>query len=158
MSALFHALVALCPKEFQTTITIPAASEQEEEVLPITSYACQWKPPRQRKQSTLKVSDAKFQKYVYGMEKKHELKPLEEFDPRPTEFHNTFQDQLADMLSGVRGKGLCVSLMFDAECRYWGDNADSTPEPLAPVLPSKEELQTKVQELKKALIFLPRKF
>ena len=71
VSALLHALVALCLKEFQTTIAIPAESEQEEEVLPITSYACWWKRPCQRKQSMLKVSDAKFQKHVYGMDKKH---------------------------------------------------------------------------------------
>ena len=41
--------------------------------------------------------------------------------------------------------------MFDTECRFWDNKVDNTPEPLAPVLRSKEELQKKAPENKLSL-------
>ena len=35
------------------------------------------------------MSEAKFQKHVYGKEKQHNIQPLEMFDPRPKEFKGT---------------------------------------------------------------------
>ena len=84
MSALFHALVTVSENElrdYQRRAVTTAVDD--EEALPITLYACQWKVPRKRKKSTLEVSQAALEKHVYGKQKKRSLKPLEDFDPRP---------------------------------------------------------------------------
>ena len=52
----------------------PDGAREEEEALPVTSYICQWKRPRKRKESTMKMSEAIFEKHihVYGRTKKRE--------------------------------------------------------------------------------------
>ena len=57
---------------------LPALSE-DEEVLPIMSYLCQWNAPQKRKESNMPISEAVFQKY--DRQQKCELKPIENFDP-----------------------------------------------------------------------------
>ena len=154
MSGLLHALVAMSPSFPSHSVMDPSTStsEPEEEALPITSYACQWKPPRKRKESTLRMSEATFHKPVYGREKRRSSKPLEEFDPRPPEYKNTAQGHLKEFLGKVCGKGLCVSLMFNSASQYWQDETQTgSGEPLPPKLPSKEELQSRVEEFKKSL-------
>ena len=42
--------------------------------------------PRKRKESKLKISEARFEKHVCGILKKRGLSSLEEFDPRPPEY------------------------------------------------------------------------
>ena len=42
-----------------------ASTEEIEENLPVTPYPCQWKVPRKRKQSNLKMADATFEKRVW---------------------------------------------------------------------------------------------
>ena len=88
-------------------------------------------------------------------EKTHKLKPLEEFDPRPTEFRNTAHDQLVDVLSSVRGKGLCVSLMFDTECRYWDANLIVVLSHLHPFSLAKKNYKRRFKNLKKPQYFCP---
>ena len=119
MSALLHALVAMTPSQFIDKVDI------DEEDLPVTSYPCQWKPPCQRKQSNTRISDIHVEKHTYGKQKKIELLPLEEFDPRPQKYRQTASSQLDRFLEKVRGKGLGVSLLFDSTTKYWanGDNA-----------------------------------
>ena len=149
---LLHALVAMSPSFPFHSVTDPSTSEPEEEALPITSYACLWKPPHKRKESTLQMSEATFHKPVYGREKRRSSKPLEEFDPRPPEYKNTAQGRLTEFLGKVRGKVLCVSLMFNSASQYWQDETQTgSGEPLLPKLLSKEELQTRVEEFKKSL-------
>lgn len=104
MSGLLHALVGMCANHFGPP-SHPSVYELEEEALPVTSYACQWKPPRKRKLSTLPISEAKFEKHVYGRKRKA-FKPLEDFDPRPSQYHNTAPTQLTQLLTKVHGKGL----------------------------------------------------
>ena len=58
-------------------------------LLPVTSYACKWNVPKKRKFSALRMSEATFEKHVYGKEKRRSLKPLEEFDPRPIKLRGT---------------------------------------------------------------------
>ena len=108
VSGLLHALVAMSPSFPSHSVMDPSTSEPEEEALPITSYVCQWKPPRKRKESTLQMSEATFHKPVYGREKRRSSKPLEEFAPRPPEYKNTTQGRLTEFLGKVHGKGLCV--------------------------------------------------
>lgn len=149
VSGLLHALVGLCPDSFQHPGGTSDMGELEE-VLPITSYACQWKPPCKRKESTLQMSEVQFQKHVYGREKKKSSKPLEDFDPRPPEYHNTARGQMKELLEKICGKGLCVSLMLDPKSQYWQSNS-ALEKPLPPVLPSKEELQQRVAMFKESL-------
>ena len=40
---------------------------------------------------------------------------MEEFDPRPAEYHNTAKDLLQEFLGKVKGKGLGVSLLLDPD-------------------------------------------
>ena len=108
VSGLLHALVAMSPSFPSHSVMDPSTSEPEEEALPITSYVCQWKPPRKRKESTLQMSEATFHKPVYGCEKRRSSKPLEVFAPRPPEYKNTTQGRLIEFLGKVHGKGLCV--------------------------------------------------
>ena len=66
VSRLLHALVAMCPKQISL-----ATDFSTPEPLPITSYVCQWKQPRKRKESSLPVFDVTFAKHVYGCQVKH---------------------------------------------------------------------------------------
>ena len=126
-------------------------SSDEETALPITSYICQWNVPRKRKESNLPVAEAVFHKHVYGRQRKNMLKPIEDYDPRPNDLRGKAKDYLKTFLSKVRGQGLGVSLLLDEECRCW---SGSTENPLAPKLPTKQELQTRIKEFKKSL-FMP---
>jgi len=142
VSALLHALVAMTPTQFN-----PSTLDEAEEELPVTSYPCQWKPPRQRKQSNTRISDVSVEKHTYGKQKKIELLPLEEFDPRPPEYRDTASSQLTEFLGKVRGKGLGVSLLFDPNTQYWqiGEN------PTAAAFPSHSDLCYSIEQLKKSL-------
>ena len=151
VSALLHALASLTATHQQHDS--PALSD-DEEAFPITSFLCQWNAPRKRKESKTPISEAVFQKHVYGRQRKNKLKPIEDFDPRPVELRGKSTELLKTFLSKVRGQGLGVSLLFDEECRCWSTTAE---QPLAPVLPTKEELQERVEEFKKSLCMPPHK-
>ena len=124
VSALLHALMALSPSMYNEKKLDENDSDREsgsdgETPLPVTSYPCKWKLPCKRKESNLKMSEAKFEKHVYGKPKKRELQPLETFDPRPEEFQGTATDMLSQFLTKMKGKGLGVSLLFDQTVQYW---------------------------------------
>ena len=85
----------------------------EESVQPITSYLCKWNVPRKQKQSNLAISEATFRKHLYGRERKHDLKSMQDFDPRPVEMHGSATHPLKIFLDKVRGQDLGVSLLFD---------------------------------------------
>ena len=153
VSGLLHALVAMCPKQISLT-TDPSAPE---EPLPVTSYACQWKQPKKRKESSLPVSDITFTKHVYGRQVKHTLKPLKDFDPRPVEYQGTAPQQLEKFLKNVLGKGLGISLLLDKDVQVWKDTSDESntcadPDAAAgAVMPSQTELVKRVALFKKSL-------
>ena len=98
------------------------------------------------------ISDAVFHKHVYGRQRKRELKPIEEFDPRPVDLRGKSKEHLKIFLDKVRGQGLGVSLLFDEACRCWSTTME---QPLTPVLPTKEELRERVEEFKKSLRLPP---
>ena len=149
VSALLHALVSLSPSTYSAG-SAPDASDDE--ALPVTSFACQWKVPSRRKDCTLPLSKVVFEKHSYGRERKRSLKLMEEFDPRPAVYQNTAKDLLQDFLGKVKGKGLGVSLLLDPEFQ-----ANFSGGPLQPKLPSKTELQYRVSEFKKSLKLPPEK-
>ena len=100
ISALLHALAGLTPAVIGTGSD---TSDEENTSLPITSYICQWNIPKKRKESNLTVTEAAFKKHVYGRERKHELKPMADFDLRPEELRG---NHLKTFLGNVRGLGL----------------------------------------------------
>ena len=119
MSALLHALVAMTQTEFQLCPDLPTSSiDNEDEVLPATSYACQWKPPKKCKESTMKMAEAVFQKHQYD-KKKRVMERIEQFDPRPVQYRGKANDRLPALLDEVHRQGLCVSLLLDPQSCYW---------------------------------------
>lgn len=89
VSAVLHALCALAPAAFQVQPNSSNASRDEggdDENIPVTSLPCQWRAPKKRKESTLAISEARFEKHDYAKPTKRKVKLLEDFDPRPPEF------------------------------------------------------------------------
>ena len=109
ISALLHALVAMTPTEF---LQQPSASTSgdDNESLPCTLYPCQWKQPKKRKESNLRMGDAVFEKHVLGRECKRKVVAVEDFDPRPQKYGGTVNERVPILLDKIRGEGLCISL------------------------------------------------
>ena len=149
VSALLHALASMTANH---TVQVPTPVSDEEESAPITSYLCQWNVPHKRKESNMPISDAIFHKHVCGRQRKHELKPIEDFDPRPVDLRGKSKELLNTFLSKVRGQGLGVSLLFDEDCRCWSTEVEK---PLTPVLPTKKKVRERVEEFKKSLQMQP---
>ena len=156
VSAILHALVSLNPSSTPNPSTVvPTASDAS---VPITSMINRWKPPRKRKESSLMMSEAKFQKHVYGRERKHNISELESFDPRPDEYKGTASSLLNHFLEATKGKGLCMSLLFDESARVWkpptNDDAvedETSPTPVDYSILSKEKIQVEVNSFKESL-------
>ena len=147
MSGLLHALEAMTKSVLWSRPSIE--ERDEEEVMPVTSYACQWNVPKKRKESSLPFSEAKFTKHVYGKDNRRSLKDIEGFDPRPMEYRGTANASLPILLDKVRGRGLSISLSLDSETRFWKDNPHEDSH--SPELPSKQELQERVSKFKESL-------
>ena len=157
MSGLLHALVAMCPSQVGSSLD----TSSTEEPLPITSYVCQWKKPRKRKESNQMVSEVAFQKHVYGRQVKHTLQPLATFDPWPPEYHGTAPEQMKDFLKKVKGKGIGVSVLLDTDVRVWEGSCEghlvAVPVPATePHIPSRKELMERVTAFKQALELSPQ--
>ena len=146
ISALLHALVALTPVPFPVASSV---HDDDAESVPVTSLPCQWRAPRKRKESNLKMSDATFEKHVYGQRKKVKLLPIEDYDPRPEKYRNKVDTHMKKFLAAVRGKGLGVFLLMDPSTRYWGENTQ--PALLPRELPSEEQLECTIIEFVKSL-------
>ena len=115
MSAVLHALVAMTTVGFQVQPT-PSDSplaDEEDETLPVTSYLCQWKVPRKRKESNLQMSGNAFEKHDYCKPKKRRLELTEDFDPRPENLRGNANSLLPGPLDSVHGESLGISLLFD---------------------------------------------
>ena len=83
---------------------------EEEQALPVTLYLCQWKVPKSRKESTIAMSEAVFEKYEYSKQRKRKIQPIEDYDPRPPEFRGTTSERLP-LLEEIRGEHLCVIIL-----------------------------------------------
>ena len=114
---------------------------------PVTSLPCQWKAPKKRKESTLPIAQATFEKHVFGKVKKRHFHHLENFDPRPIQYRGTAKNYLPSLLEKVRGKSLCISLLFDESCQ----NSITADPPADTALPSIESLKKTVQAFKASL-------
>ena len=117
VSAVLHALVAMTTAGFkpQSTTVQTILADDEEEVMPVTSYLCQWKVPKKRKESNLPMSAAVFEKHDFQKQRKRRISPTEDFDPRPVECRGNAKSLLPTLLESVRGESLGVSLLFDPQ-------------------------------------------
>lgn len=136
VSALLHALVAIKPCNVHGD---SSSGDSQDEATPCTSALCVWNVPKKRKVSALKMSEATFKKYEFGKQKKYNMIEMETFDPRPEKYRGQVQSLMPGLLERVKGKGLCISLLFDITTRV--------KSPDIPEL-SKIDLLQKVQELK----------
>jgi len=80
-----------------------------EDDIPVTSLPCQWKPPKQRKESTLPMAQAQFEKHTYGKTKKQRLALLDDFDPRSMKYRGTAANNLPTLLKKI----VLISVLFD---------------------------------------------
>lgn len=148
--AVLHALVAMTPTEFlQQPSGDPSCDDHER--LPATSYPCQWKQPKRRKESNLRMGEAVFEKHVLGRERKRKLVPVEDFDPRPLKYRGTAKERIPALLDEIRGEGLCISLLLDPKLRHWDNSLIATPSTSAPSLPGKSSLKDTIAAFKDSL-------
>ena len=92
MLALLHALNDLNLPSFHLKPKLPVAAmgEEDEEVMPCTSLPRAWGiPSKKRKDSTIELSSAIFEKHDHARPGKKKIKLIEDFDPRPPEFKGT---------------------------------------------------------------------
>ena len=154
ISGLLHALVALCPTEIDSTAKLGEDNSSSVQPVPITSLECQWSKPRCRKDSKVEVSNVSFKKHVYGRQRKHELEPINDFDPHPHEYKGTASQKLRCFLEAMKGKDLGVSVMFDENLRIWEEDAEA-PEPDKFDLLSNSDLIERVKKFKSTLTVTP---
>lgn len=92
------------------------------------------------------MSEAKFQMHTYGRQAKHQILPLESFDPRPEEYHGTTAASLDHFLEAI--KGLCMSLFLTSQHECGNCDADiDTP---APTPVEYEEIRAEVKSFKES--------
>lgn len=139
----------MAPTQFPKTSPDVEDEVETSENLPITSYPCRWKAPRKRKESNLKLSDAKFEKRVWK-EEKVTLSSIQDFDPRPAECRGMASTELRTLLGKVRGKGLGVLLLFNPSARVRMKQSSLVPLE-SPELPSRQQLEMTVSHFRSSL-------
>ena len=151
-----YALVALCPTEIVGTAKLGEDNSSSVQPVPITSLECQWSKPRCCKDSKVEVSNVSFKEHVYDRQRKHELEPINDFDPRPHEYKGTVSQKLQCFLEAMKGKDLGVSVMFDENLQIWEEDAEA-PEPDKFDLPSNSDLIERVKKFKSTLTVTPER-
>lgn len=152
VSASLHALRALKPTTFNLQPDLPPAfnsSDDADAEVSVTSLPCQWKLPRKRKESTLRVSEATFEKHDYSKPVKRKVKHVEQFDPRPVEYRGSAMSRLPKLLENVKGEQLCVSLLFDPNCRK--EHVEQPQDPLLYRVLDSTELKPTIAAFKNTL-------
>ena len=136
--------MSLAPSQFQVE---PAqTADYEEPSLPITSYTCKWKVPRKRKESNMKISEAQFEKHVYGRLRTKTMESTEDLDPRPLECRGQAVTNLATFMKKVKGRNLGVSLLLDPSTLVWTEKTSE-----APTIISTEQLRRSMAAFKESL-------
>ncbi len=119
--------------------------DSDEESLPCTSQPCRWKPPKKRKESTLRIADATFVKHDYAKPNKKKIRQVEDFDPRPESFQGASSRSLPDLLRKLKGEQLCVSLLFDSQFQSDELSSDDIS------IPGKSTLKDTILQFKETL-------
>ena len=135
--------------------TVPGGSGDDEEASGststcVTSQLCQWKAPKKRKESTLPVSDATFEKHDYTKPNKRKIKRMEDFDPRPQEFRGTVSSRLPELLRALQGEQLCFSLLLDPQFQH-----ETIHQPTDHNVPGLEKLKRTMSAFKTSLQITP---
>ena len=147
VSAVLHALAAINPMSFQLRPNfLPADESGDEDLIPVTSLPCQWKRPRIRKESTMPISEATFEKHDFAKPTKRKIKHVEDFDPRPPQFRGLVTSRLPELLDKVRGEQLGISLLFDSHFRV-----GSSEMPSSYHMPDTTNLSETISAFKKSL-------
>ena len=150
MSAVLHCLASLNPASFQLRPNLPPAHVVgDDDTTPVTSLPCQWKRPKKRKESTLQVSKATFEKHDYAKPMKRKIKHVEDFDPRPPEFRGLAANRIQELLDKVRGEQLGISLLLDPNYRQ--RSVESVQEPSSHCIPTKASLMETIAAFKRSL-------
>ena len=117
VSAVVYCLCSLSPATFilPNAPTTDSNDDCDQDRVPVTSLLCQWAQPRKRKESTVPIAEATFEKYEYAKQVKLKARRLEDFDPRPPEYRVNAATRIPDLLDAVRGEQLCISLLLDSK-------------------------------------------
>ena len=94
----------------------------------------------------MKISEAQFEKHVYGRVRTKTMESTEDFDPRPLECRGQATTNLATFMEKVKGRNLGVSLLLDPSTQVW---TEETAE--APTIISTDKLVKSVAAFKESL-------
>ena len=100
----------------------------------------------------MKMSEATFEKHIYGRTEKRKFSSLGGFDPRPPQYQGTAL--MPNLLNKVRGKGLCISLFLDPSTQHWRSSA---PTEASFSMPDITQLQQTTQGFKNSLRVTPER-
>ena len=142
----------MSPTAFRIQPNLSATDDTDDETSPITSLPCQWKARKTRIESTLKMSEATFQKHEYAKPAQKIFKPLEDFDPRPPELRGLAASRLSPLLDKIRGEQLSISLLFDPRCACKSTEAQH---PQSQNIPSATGLKKTITAFKKDMELSP---
>ena len=151
VSALLHALVAITTSGKQPIEVQSADEVDEEEAQPVTSYLCQWKVPKNRKESNVPMSGAVFEKHNFQKQLKRKRTPTEDFDPRPLDCRGNVKTRhLPEFLEAVRNESLGISLLLDP--RYCSSDANDPPiDSVSINVPETAQLKRSISAFKESL-------
>jgi len=110
------------------------------------SLPCAWKQPKSRKDSSLQVSQTRFERHEHTKPIKRKIKLPEEFDPWPQKFKGSAKNNIPKLLKEVEGKGPCISLLLDPV--YCEERVDTT-QPDDYSMPSVSDIKSTIQAFKK---------
>lgn len=152
VSAVLQALTSI--KSVPFNLTNPAvhnSSPLNNSEIPVTSLPCVWKAPKVRKKSTMRMSEAVFEKHDYTKPMKIKIKQLEDFDPRPPEFRGKTHELLPDLMNKLKGEQLCVSLLLDPSTCHLEKPVEATMKPFAHNIPDSSSLGATISAFKESL-------
>ena len=101
------------------------------------------------------LSEAVFEKHDYGKPVKRKIKHVEDFDPRPPEFRGSTMSRLPELVDKLRGEQLCISLLFDSQCRRV--NLETSQQPSSHNIPDATDLKETIAAFKRSLEVSPER-
>ena len=80
--------MAIKPTSFKIPSSTSLSTDEEQSFL-VTSYSCKWNVPKSRKDSTIPMSEAVFEKHEYSKQRKRKIKLVEDYMIRG---HHNFKE------------------------------------------------------------------
>ena len=122
--------------------------EENQTSISCTSLPCKWVVPKTRKESTQQISTAVFKKHEHDKPVKRQIPLLEDFDPRPPEYHGNAQSFVPDLLKKVKGDHLGISVLLDPE---YIEELEKVRQPSTYHLPDDNVSKLSVEAFKRSL-------